>query len=90
MGFFKTDTDGNFTVKSPGTILGSAGMIMKQQISGARAIDRVTCLALARHSLERLLGSVEDVIRRSAINALLSDNHNTPNELLFFKTLTVT
>jgi len=83
------DHDGNSTVKSPGTILGSAGMIMKQQITGAKAIDRVTCLALARNSLERLLGSVEDVIRRSAINALLMDNHNAPNELAFFKALTV-
>lgn len=83
------DGDGNSTVKSPGTVLGSAGMMYtKQQISGARAIDRVTCLALGKHSLERLIGPVEDVIRRSAIKTLLVDNVTNSSDLSFFKELT--
>eukprot|EP00421_Protoceratium_reticulatum_P018552 CAMPEP_0168393496 /NCGR_PEP_ID=MMETSP0228-20121227/19048_1 /TAXON_ID=133427 /ORGANISM="Protoceratium reticulatum, Strain CCCM 535 (=CCMP 1889)" /LENGTH=932 /DNA_ID=CAMNT_0008406879 /DNA_START=71 /DNA_END=2869 /DNA_ORIENTATION=- len=85
------DRYGNSAVKSPGTVLGSAAMMYtKQQISGAKAIDRVTCLALAKSSLERLIGPVEDVLRRSAIKALLVDNVTTPNELNFFKQLTNT
>merc|ERR550532_2268366 len=47
------DQHGNSLVKSPGTVLGSTGwLITKRQIFGAKAIDRVTCVALGRQSLE--------------------------------------
>lgn len=83
------DRFGNQAVKKPGTILGSAGlMYTKQQVAGAKAIDNVTCLALGKSSLERLIGPVEDVLRRSAIKALLVDNVGKSVELNFFKQLT--
>mmetsp|Transcript_16481 Transcript_16481/g.38628 ORF Transcript_16481/g.38628 Transcript_16481/m.38628 type:complete len:911 (-) Transcript_16481:136-2868(-) len=80
------DRLGNLAVKQPGTVLGSAAMMYtKQQVTGAKAIDRVVCLALGKSSLERLIGPVEDVIRRSAIKALLLDD--STSELQFFKLL---
>lgn len=83
------DRYGNLTKKKAGTILGSAGlMYTKQQVSGAKAIENVSCLALSRSSIERLIGSVEDVLRRSAIKALLVDNVSKSSDLAFFKQLT--
>merc|ERR1719409_2228627 len=62
------DRFGNSAQKKVGTVLGSAGlMYTKHQISGARAVDCVKCLALGKHSVERLLGPVEALLRRSAV-----------------------
>jgi len=81
------DRFGNTAVKGPGTMLGSTGMIYtKQQVLGATAVDDVACLALARSSLERLIGPVEDVLRRSAVKALLLDTK--AEEMAFFHQLT--
>jgi len=83
------DRFGNQAVKKAGTLLGSAGlMYTKHHVSGAKAIDTVTCLALGKSSLERLLGPVEDVLRRSAVKALLIDNVGKNSSLMFFKQLT--
>jgi len=83
------DRCGNSFTKNPGTVLGSAAMMYtKHQVAGAKAVDRVVCLALAKSSLERLIGPVEDVIRRSAIKALLLDNDDSSSELAYFKLLT--
>mmetsp|Transcript_4720 Transcript_4720/g.17838 ORF Transcript_4720/g.17838 Transcript_4720/m.17838 type:complete len:962 (+) Transcript_4720:82-2967(+) len=81
------DRFGNQAVKKPGTLLGSAGLMYgaKAQVAGAKAIDNVTCLALGKTALERLLGNVEDVLRRGAIKALLVDAKST--DLQFFKQL---
>eukprot|EP00746_Dinoflagellata_sp_MGD_P085157 gnl/MRDRNA2_/MRDRNA2_33732_c0_seq1.p1 gnl/MRDRNA2_/MRDRNA2_33732_c0~~gnl/MRDRNA2_/MRDRNA2_33732_c0_seq1.p1 ORF type:complete len:943 (-),score=211.95 gnl/MRDRNA2_/MRDRNA2_33732_c0_seq1:16-2844(-) len=77
-----TDQFGNKTTRKAGAILGGMGlMYSKKQIFGAKAVDKVTCLALGKSSLERLIGPVEDVLRRSAIKALLEN-------LDFFKKLT--
>lgn len=77
-----TDQFGNKTSRKAGAILGGMGlMYSKRQIFGAKAVDKVTCLALGKSSLERLIGPVEDVLRRSAIKALLEN-------LEFFKNLT--
>lgn len=77
-----TDQFGNKTNRKTGAILGGMGlMYSKRQIFGAKAVDKVTCLALGKSSLERLIGPVEDVLRRSAIKALLEN-------LDFFKKLT--
>ncbi|CAK0910693.1 unnamed protein product, partial [Prorocentrum cordatum] len=38
-------------------------------VSGAKAFEATECLALGKHALERLIGPVEDVLRRSAIKA---------------------
>jgi len=83
------DRHGNAVIKKPGTILGSAGlMYTKQQVSGAKAIDNVMCLALGKGNLERLIGPVEEVLRSSAIKALLVDNVQKSSDLSFFKQLT--
>lgn len=83
------DRFGNSAQKKPGTILGSAGLMYgRQQVAGAKAIDSVTCLALGKSMLERLIGPVEDVLRGSAIKALLVDNAANGSELNFFKELT--
>jgi cGMP-dependent protein kinase len=83
------DRHGNAVVKKPGTILGSAGlMYTKQQVSGAKAIDNVMCLALGKSQLERLIGPVEEVLRSSAIKALLVDNVQRASDISFFKQLT--
>jgi len=83
------DRHGNLVVKKPGTILGSAGlMYTKQQVCGAKAIDNVMCLALGKSSLERLIGPVEEVLRNSAIKALLVDDVQNSSDLSFFKRLT--
>jgi signal-transduction protein with cAMP-binding, CBS, and nucleotidyltransferase domain len=50
------DRHGNAVIKKVGTILGSAGLMYgKQQVTGAKAIDSVMCLALGRSQLERLI-----------------------------------
>jgi len=83
-----TDQHGNTVVKKPGTILGSAGlMYTRQQVSGAKAIDNVMCLALGKSQLDRLIGPVEEVLRQSAIKALLVDNIHKSMDLSFFKQL---
>lgn len=77
-----TDQSGNSVIQKQGAILGIAGlMYSKRQISGARAIDKVTCLAIGKGCLERLLGPVEVFLRQSAIASLL-ENHS------FFRSLT--
>jgi len=85
------DRYGNSSVKNPGTVLGSVAMMYtKQQVAGAKATDRVVCLALGKSQLERLIGpveAVEDIIRRSAIKALLLDNSDSTSELDYFKEL---
>merc|ERR1719473_1330683 len=49
-----TDQFGNRTTAKRGAILGGVGLLYGQkQISGAKAVDRVTCLALGKSSLER-------------------------------------
>jgi len=83
------DRYGNSEVKKPGTILGGAAlMYSKQQALGAKAVDAVTCLALGKLSLERLIGPVEAILRRSAIKSLLVDNVTKSSELDFFRDLT--
>lgn len=80
------DRHGNAVAKKPGTIIGSAGMMYgKQQVTGAKAIDNVICLALAKSQLERLIGPVEEILRHTAIMALLTDKKS--NELAFWKQL---
>eukprot|EP00929_Paragymnodinium_shiwhaense_P047486 TRINITY_DN24087_c0_g1_i1.p1 TRINITY_DN24087_c0_g1~~TRINITY_DN24087_c0_g1_i1.p1 ORF type:complete len:983 (+),score=300.11 TRINITY_DN24087_c0_g1_i1:102-3050(+) len=82
------DRFGNSAMKQQGTVLGSAGlMYTKHQISGARATDTVKCLALGKSAVERLLGPVEELLRRNAVKTLLLDN--TGSELEFFKLLSV-
>ncbi|CAK0910695.1 unnamed protein product, partial [Prorocentrum cordatum] len=64
------DRHGNSALKKAGTIIGSAGLMYgKSQVSGAKAFEATECLALGKHALERLIGPVEDVLRRSAIKA---------------------
>lgn len=85
------DQYGNMVVKHPGTILGSTGlMYTKRQICGTKAVDQVTCLALGKSHIERLIGPVEHVLRRSAIKSLIMDNVDSvrSGELDFFKHLT--
>lgn len=83
------DRFGNSAQRKSGTILGSAAlMYTKQQVSGAKAIDNVTCLALGKSAAERLIGPVEDVLRSSAIKTLLVDNVSKGSEVMFFKELT--
>merc|ERR1719487_2190135 len=66
------DHFGNKTTAKRGAILGGMGLLYGQrQIAGAKAADRVTCLALGKSSLERLIGNVEDALRRASIQALL-------------------
>ncbi|CAE7767944.1 egl-4, partial [Symbiodinium necroappetens] len=66
---------GNSEIRKPGTLLGSSGVMYSSlTCSGATAVDKVTCLALGRKSLESLLGPGGSVLRRSAIKALLMDN----------------
>lgn len=69
------DPFGNSEIRKPGTLLGSSGVMYSSlTCSGATAVDKVTCLALGRKSLESLLGPGGSVLRRSAIKALLMDN----------------
>mmetsp|Transcript_19339 Transcript_19339/g.60805 ORF Transcript_19339/g.60805 Transcript_19339/m.60805 type:complete len:937 (-) Transcript_19339:160-2970(-) len=83
------DEYGNSDMKKPGTILGGAAvMYSKQQAFGAKAVDAVKCLALGKLSLERLIGPVEDVLRRSAIVSLLEDSAAKPGGPDFFRHLT--
>eukprot|EP00442_Polarella_glacialis_P001320 CAMPEP_0115136026 /NCGR_PEP_ID=MMETSP0227-20121206/56115_1 /TAXON_ID=89957 /ORGANISM="Polarella glacialis, Strain CCMP 1383" /LENGTH=920 /DNA_ID=CAMNT_0002542955 /DNA_START=58 /DNA_END=2821 /DNA_ORIENTATION=+ len=80
------DQFGNSAKATAGTLLGSAAvMYTKQQILGARAVDNVTCLAVGKCAIERLLGPVEKVLRRSAIKFLLLNV--TSGDLGFFKQL---
>lgn len=84
-----TDRYGNSSVKKPGTLLGAAGLIYhRSQQSAAKAVENVTCLALGKCHVEHLFGPIGDVLRRSAIKALLVDNVNKSTELEFFKHLT--
>jgi len=84
------DQFGNAAMKQPGFILGSTGlMYMKRQIHGAKAhSSQVTCLALGKSSLERLIGPVENVLRRSAIQSLILDNVAGTGDLECFRQLT--
>eukprot|EP00406_Dinophysis_acuminata_P053293 CAMPEP_0179302270 /NCGR_PEP_ID=MMETSP0797-20121207/47977_1 /TAXON_ID=47934 /ORGANISM="Dinophysis acuminata, Strain DAEP01" /LENGTH=920 /DNA_ID=CAMNT_0021011793 /DNA_START=79 /DNA_END=2841 /DNA_ORIENTATION=+ len=83
------DQHGNSAVKRTGTILGSAALMnTQQQVLGAKAIDQVECLALGKSSLERLLGPVEDVLRRNAVKAFILDSTRQSGELGFFTQLT--
>lgn len=69
------DQFGNSEIKKPGALLGSSGVMYSSlNCSGATAVDKVTCLALGRKSLESLLGPGGSVLRRSAIKAMLLDN----------------
>jgi len=82
------DRFGNSSIKGPGTMLGSSGLIYtKQQVTGAKAVDDVSCLALGKSSLERLIGPVEDVLRRSAVKTLLGDYVSKSEELSFYHQL---
>mmetsp|Transcript_87157 Transcript_87157/g.281498 ORF Transcript_87157/g.281498 Transcript_87157/m.281498 type:complete len:862 (-) Transcript_87157:131-2716(-) len=74
-GTLKTlDSKGHTSLRRAGSILGCAALMLdKQVITKAEAVDNVTCLVVAKHSLERLIGPVEDVLRRSAVKALLSN-----------------
>lgn len=84
-----TDRYGNSSVKKPGTLLGAAGLIYhNSQQPAAKAVDHVTCLALGKCHVERLLGPIGDVLRRSAIKALLVENVNKSKELEFFRHFT--
>lgn len=72
------DQHGHTALKQPGSMLGAAGLMCTgRQLCGAKAIDQVCCLALARSALERLRGPVENVLRRQAIKSLLQDNAGT-------------
>jgi cGMP-dependent protein kinase len=89
------DRHGNSALKKAGTIIGSAGMMYgKSQVSGAKAFEATECLALGKHALERLIGPVEDVLRRSAIKALLLETGSRKGQsqigtdMEFFKMLT--
>lgn len=91
------DRHGNSALKKAGTIIGSAGMMYgKSQVSGAKAFEATECLALGKHALERLIGPVEDVLRRSAIKALLLETgsrkgqsqNSASSDMEFFKMLT--
>mmetsp|Transcript_49647 Transcript_49647/g.118207 ORF Transcript_49647/g.118207 Transcript_49647/m.118207 type:complete len:963 (-) Transcript_49647:64-2952(-) len=84
------DPYGTLSLKKAGAMLGSTGvMYSKQQVSGAKAVDnKVTCLALGKSSVDRMLGSVEDVLRRGAVRSLVLDNTTKTGELSFFKQLT--
>merc|ERR550514_2212062 len=68
-----TDHFGNKTTAKRGAILGGMGLLYGQrQIAGAKAAeDRCSCLALGKSGLERLIGNVEDALRRASIQALL-------------------
>lgn len=84
-----TDRYGNSSVKKPGTLLGAAGLIYsKSQQSAAKAAENATCLALGKCHVERLFGPIGDVLRRSAIKAVLVDNVNKSKELDFFRFFT--
>lgn len=89
------DRHGNSALKKAGTIIGSAGLMYgKSQVSGAKAFEATECLALGKHALERLIGPVEDVLRRSAIKALLLETGSKKRQdsigtdMEFFKCLT--
>jgi len=82
------DQFGNSEIKKPGALLGSSGVMYSSlNCSGANAVDKVTCLALGRKSLESLLGPGGSVLRRGAIKALLMDN---VEHVDYFKQLTET
>ncbi|CAJ1362555.1 unnamed protein product [Effrenium voratum] len=80
------DQFGNSEMKKCGALLGSSGVMYSSlHCSGASAVDKVTCLALGRKSLESLLGPGGSILRRSAIKALLMDNVESVD---YFKQLT--
>mmetsp|Transcript_16005 Transcript_16005/g.35080 ORF Transcript_16005/g.35080 Transcript_16005/m.35080 type:complete len:916 (+) Transcript_16005:65-2812(+) len=86
------DRWGNTVVKHAGTILGSIGLLYtKKQIAGAKAIDSVTCIALGKNSLDKLVGEVMQVLQRSAIKAMILDSSGggRSGELGFFQLLSV-
>lgn len=86
------DRHGNSAVKKAGTILGSSGLMYgRNQVSGAKAFEAVECLALGKSGMERLIGPVEDVLRRSCLKALLLETGSKPErspEMDFFRLLT--
>lgn len=61
-------------IVTEGTVKIVDQMYSSLNCSGATAVDKVTCLALGRKSLESLLGPGGSVLRRSAIKAMLLDN----------------
>mmetsp|Transcript_144259 Transcript_144259/g.366192 ORF Transcript_144259/g.366192 Transcript_144259/m.366192 type:complete len:970 (+) Transcript_144259:85-2994(+) len=66
------DGRGEKMLRKSGSILGGASLMFeKQVIKSIQAINDATCLVLAKNSLERLIGPVEDVLRRSALKVLL-------------------
>jgi len=72
-----------------GCVLGSLGLMYdKRQPMGARARGEVTCLALARSSLNKLTDHVEDVLRRCAVKDLLHSLPLMPQQREFFRFLT--
>ncbi|CAE8630771.1 unnamed protein product, partial [Polarella glacialis] len=81
------DQFGNTARATAGSLLGSAAvMYTNQQVLGATAMDNVTCFAMGKYALERLLGPVEQVLRRSAIKYLML-NAAESRDLAFFKQL---
>ncbi|CAE8607994.1 unnamed protein product, partial [Polarella glacialis] len=87
-GFLQTlEGSGKSGRASPGTILGSEAVIYsKRHTVRAKAIDRVTCLALGKYAFSRLLGPIEHVVRRSALKSLLLKSDGS-KDLDFFKHL---
>lgn len=66
-------------------IIGSAGLVYgKRQVSSARAIGSVVCLALAKTSLPKLSRPVQDVLRCSAVKALLRCLQSHPDKPTVF------
>lgn len=66
------DERGFACTRRPGAMVGSA-LTRTPALREARAVGRVTCLALGRRSLERLLGPVDRALRRSALRSLLAE-----------------
>jgi len=70
-------------------IIGSVGLMYgKRQAYSARAVGKVVCLALAKSALAGLGSPVEDVLRRSAIKALLNNLPNLTNGSNIFNRMT--
>lgn len=83
------DSNRKAALRKAGAIFGPASKTYEQIIT-VKAIDDVTCLVVPISSMERLIGPVEDVFRRTAIKALL---HGQPGpskfgEAAFFGQLT--
>mmetsp|Transcript_48011 Transcript_48011/g.112084 ORF Transcript_48011/g.112084 Transcript_48011/m.112084 type:complete len:973 (-) Transcript_48011:218-3136(-) len=67
--------NGERIILPPGTIIGRSGLqCMGRHVATATAVDKVTCMGIGRATFERLIGPLDDIVRRSTIKSLLLGN----------------